>query len=206
MPSKPLGRPRGKGVSKQRILSIATKMFADRGYAALSIRDIAAASQLNIPSIYHFFGGKENLYYSCCTAAFSTIAAKLSASLASILGPKARIKHFTISLCEVLLENRDFRRLLLQEIIMRDESRHFDELSMNFFLPEFRMLVSEIAALESKQDAVEQAFSVYALTFGLVLLRQTFEVAVVDQAAASSPLHLAERVLGIVLPRQKWNS
>ncbi len=89
---------------------------------------------------------------------------------------------------------------------MRDESRHFDELSMNFFLPEFRMLVSEIAALEGKQDAAEHAFSIYALTFGLVLLRRTFEVAVVDQTAASSPVRLAERVLGVVLPRQQWNS
>jgi AcrR family transcriptional regulator len=205
-PPKRIGRPRGQGVSQQRILAIATKMFADRGYAALSIRDIAAASQLNIPSIYHFFGGKENLYRSCCTAAFASVSAKLGESLVSAPGPRARIKAFAVMLCEVLLENREFRRLLLQEIIMRDESRHFEELSTNFFLPEFRALVGEIAALEGERDAAEQAFSVYALTFGLILLRRTFAVAGVDQAAASSPVSLAERVLGIVLPRQKWNT
>jgi TetR/AcrR family transcriptional regulator len=205
-PSKPIGRPRGKGASKQRILAIATKLFADRGYAALSMRDIAAASQLNLPSIYHFFGGKENLYRSCCTSAFASISAQLGASLVAVSGPKARIKNFAVSLCEVLLENRDFRRLLLQEIIMRDESRHLEELSTNFFLPEFRTLVGEIAALEGTKDAAEHAFSVYALTFGLILLRRTFEVAGVDRAAAASPVRLAERVLGIVLPRQKWNA
>ena len=146
--AKRKGRPPGKGLSQQRILDIATRMFADQGYAALSIRDIAAASRLNIPSIYHFFGGKENLYRRCCNAAFASISATLGASLVSAPEPKARIKNFTVSLCEVLLENREFRRLLMQEIIMRDESRHFEEISTNFFLPEFHALVGEITALE----------------------------------------------------------
>jgi TetR/AcrR family transcriptional regulator len=203
-PSKRRGRPPGKGVSRQHILDIATKMFADQGYAALSIRDIAAAAKLNIPSIYHFFGGKENLYRSCCNAAFASISATLSASLVAVPKPKARIKNFAVTLCEVLLEKRDFRRLLLQEIIMRDESRHFEELSTNFFLPEFRMLMGEIAALEGKRNAAEQAFSVYALTFGLILLRRTFAVAGADQTAKFSKVLLAERVLNIVLPRHDW--
>lgn len=204
-PAKPKGRPPGRGSSQQRILDIATKMFADEGYAALSIRDIAAASGLNIPSIYHFFGGKENLYRSCCNAAFASISATLGASLVSAPGPKGRIRNFAVSLCEVLLENRDFRRLLMQEIIMRDESRHFEELSTNFFLPEFHTLVGEIAALEGKRDAAEHAFSIYALTFGLVLLRRTFAVAGSDRTAETPPRRLAERVLDIVLPRHDWH-
>jgi AcrR family transcriptional regulator len=180
-------------------------LFADQGFAALSMRDIAGASQLNVPSIYHFFGGKENLYYSCCSAEFSAVAGKLNASLVSPPNPKARIRTFTVNLCEVLLESRDFRRLLLQEIIVRDGSRHFDELSTQFFLPEFRLLVGEIAALEGRKEAVEHAFSIYALTFGLILLRQTFEVAGVNKAKNSSPVRLAERVLGIALPKYKWS-
>lgn len=199
-----MGRPRGTGASRDKILSIATRLFADRGYAALSIRDIAAATQLNIPSIYHFFGGKQNLYRSCCNAVFAGTSARLAASLASGPDPKTRIKNFEVELCQVLLENRDFRRLLLQEIIMRDESRHFEELSTNFFLPEFRALVREIAALEGEGDAAEHAFSIYALTFGLILLRQTFSVAGVDPTTATSPLELAERVLAAALPAQKW--
>jgi TetR/AcrR family transcriptional regulator len=181
-------------------------MFADRGYAALSMRDIAAAAGLNMPSIYHFFGGKENLYRSCCNAAFASISGALGASLKAPASPKARIKDFAVTLCQVLLENRDFRRLLLQEIIMRDESRHFEELSTNFFLPEFRALVDEIAALDGKGDAAEQAFSVYALTFGLILLRRTFAVAGADGTSAFSPPRLAERVLDIVLPRHRWRA
>jgi AcrR family transcriptional regulator len=204
-PAKTKGRPRGKGVSKQRILEIATKMFADQGFAALSMRDIAAASDLNVPSIYHFFEGKEHLYQSCCTREFAAVAATLRAHLQSAGGPKARIKGFTVGLCEALLESREWRRLLLQEIIMRDESRHFDALSTDYFLPEFRLLVEEIALLEGKRDAAEHALSIYALTFGLVLLRRTFEVAGVTQARSFSPARLAQRVLDNVLPAQSWD-
>jgi hypothetical protein len=103
-----------------------------------------------------------------------------------------------------LLTDRDFRRLLLQEIILRDESRHFEHISKNYFLPEFRLLTAEIAGLEGAADAADHAFSIYALTFGLVLLRRTFEVAGRARERASSPERLAERVLAIVLPRQRW--
>ena len=195
---------RRRGFSKEKILAIGTRLFAEQGYSALSIRDIAAACKVNIPSIYHFFGGKENLYDACCDAAFANSAAKLNSSLVAVTGAKARVRQFTITLSEILLENQDFRRLLLHEIIMRDESRHYDQLTTHFFVKEFRMLVNEIAELDGAAQASEHAFSIYALTFGLIILQRIAEVARVDASPALNFTQLAERVLSIVLPHQNW--
>jgi AcrR family transcriptional regulator len=202
---KALGRPR-RGQSKAKILEIATKMFADEGYSAVSIRDIATACKLSIPSIYHFFGDKEALFASCCAAIFAKAAQRLHASLVSARGPKATVKQFTIALSEILLDDADFRRLLQREIL-RDERRQFEDLTTHFFVEEFSLLVKEIAELENLdlQAAREHAFSIYALTFGLIQLRRTAEVAGIDKSTKLNASHLAERVLGIVLPHIKWH-
>jgi TetR/AcrR family transcriptional regulator len=44
------------------VLDAAERLFADRGFAGTSMRDIAAASGVSQPLIHHHFGGKEALY------------------------------------------------------------------------------------------------------------------------------------------------
>jgi len=43
------------------ILDAAEALFADRGFAGTSVRDIVRDSDSSPPSLYHFFGSKENL-------------------------------------------------------------------------------------------------------------------------------------------------
>jgi AcrR family transcriptional regulator len=182
-------------------------MFAAEGYAAISIRDIANACKVNAPTIYHFFGDKEALFAECCAVIFASTARKLHASLISAGQPKARVKRFTVTLSRILMQNHDFRRLLQREILL-DERRQYGKLATHFFVEEFSMLVREIAELESLDfdSAKEQAFSIYALTFGLIQLRRTAEAGGVDKRSQSNPERLAQRVLSIVLPDQKWGS
>ena len=48
--------------TKERILLMAVRMFAERGYSAVSMRDIAAAVNIKPPSIYNHFHSKEDLF------------------------------------------------------------------------------------------------------------------------------------------------
>ncbi len=48
--------------SAQRIVEIATQLFADHGYHGVSTRQIAAAAGLNIATIHHHVGTKRDLY------------------------------------------------------------------------------------------------------------------------------------------------
>ncbi len=47
---------------KNRLLAAATELFADKGYAGTSVRDICAKADASVPMINHYFGSKEGLY------------------------------------------------------------------------------------------------------------------------------------------------
>ncbi len=48
--------------TKEKILDIARKLFAENGFDGTSIRDIAAAATVNLGSISYYFGNKEKLF------------------------------------------------------------------------------------------------------------------------------------------------
>lgn len=47
---------------QERILKVAEKLFAEKGFEDTSIRDITAQAECNLASVNYHFGGKENLY------------------------------------------------------------------------------------------------------------------------------------------------
>ena len=48
--------------TRDRLLQVAEKLFARRGYEATSVRDITAEAGCNVAAVNYHFGGKENLY------------------------------------------------------------------------------------------------------------------------------------------------
>jgi AcrR family transcriptional regulator len=52
--------PRNTG-TREVILKTAERLFAERGFVATSVRDIVGEADTSAPSLYHFFGSKENL-------------------------------------------------------------------------------------------------------------------------------------------------
>lgn len=47
---------------REQLLTIARKLFADRGFEATSIEEIATRASVSKPVVYEHFGGKEGLY------------------------------------------------------------------------------------------------------------------------------------------------
>jgi AcrR family transcriptional regulator len=48
--------------TRERLLDAAERLFAEKGFAATSVRDITAAAASNIAAVNYHFGGKYNLY------------------------------------------------------------------------------------------------------------------------------------------------
>jgi AcrR family transcriptional regulator len=48
------------------IVSAAARFFAERGYAAVGMRDVAEAVGVRGPSLYHHFASKEEILYAIC--------------------------------------------------------------------------------------------------------------------------------------------
>lgn len=63
--------------TKARLLEIAAPSFAQKGFAAVSIRELAQAADVNSAQISYYFGGKEGLYQAVLEAQFAPIGEML---------------------------------------------------------------------------------------------------------------------------------
>lgn len=195
--------PRGKSPhalpSKARILEVAATLFGERGFAAISVRDIARECNVNIPTIYHFYGDKQSLYDACYKATFEAAAQTLHDAATQPGTASERIRRFTVELCRILMENHNFRRLLQREFL-REERRRITTLTTHHFQDEFRLMTAAIAELHGEAQAMERCFSIYGLALGLLQMRRIGELAGMDKGLAATPENLADHVLQIVLP------
>lgn len=69
---------------QQAITGAARREFAEKGYAATSIRDIAAAAGMSLSALYHYYPGKQDLLYALLdedsTAYFTACEQELAAA------------------------------------------------------------------------------------------------------------------------------
>lgn len=80
--------------SRQVLVELAAEEFAEKGYAGVSVRDLAARSQLTTGAIYHHFKGKPDLLLAAIDAHIvddleevpTDSSAGLAAALAAIFG------------------------------------------------------------------------------------------------------------------------
>ena len=62
MSSAPEGRPNARrDLVEAQILEHATRLFAERGFAATSLQDIAEATGLTRPALYHYIRNKDDV-------------------------------------------------------------------------------------------------------------------------------------------------
>jgi AcrR family transcriptional regulator len=55
---------------RTRVLKAARELIAERGYTGVTMRGLAAASRVSIPTLYALFGGKDQLLYSAVESHF----------------------------------------------------------------------------------------------------------------------------------------
>ena len=66
-----------KAERRSRILAAARRLIAERGYDGLTMRDLARASHVSVPTLYNLFGGKSALLFAELEETFRTVAASL---------------------------------------------------------------------------------------------------------------------------------
>lgn len=73
--------------NKERLSKAALELFAQKGFAGTSIRDIASATGISLSNIYHHFGNKNGLLLHILTQASSILVEQLGAVAAQDLPP-----------------------------------------------------------------------------------------------------------------------
>lgn len=201
--SSPRRRRRSRVIPESFIVETGTRLFSELGYPGVSIRDIAAACDANVSSIYHHFRDKDDLYDRCCEHAFRGVAERLRMELADGSTPQQRLLHFTMTLCDVLLNSEQFRRLLQRELLLSRSAR-FEALTKRHFTEEYRDLVPIVAALSTPTGARARTFLIYSTVFGVIALQPIARIANAGSNFIQSPRTLARFVLQSILPGHNW--
>ena len=76
----------------EQTLSVARSLFAERGYSAVTMDEVAAAVGVTKPLLYNYFGNKEGLYTACMERAGDALSATIAASVASTSTPEEAMR------------------------------------------------------------------------------------------------------------------
>ena len=85
-----------EAATRQRLLDTATRLFAERGYLHVPVRDICREARANIAAINYHFGDKLRLYRAVVDAAIAEVRAAGDATMDALPGssPEARLRHY----------------------------------------------------------------------------------------------------------------
>ncbi len=114
-------RTRDAERTKADILTVATREFADRGYAGARINEIADKTSTTKRMIYYYFGGKEQLYIAVLEQAYSRIRSLEQQLDVEHLDPVEAIRELAGLTFDHHESHPDFIRLVSIENIHRAE-------------------------------------------------------------------------------------
>lgn len=110
------GRKNNRGVDEQTarraLLVTATELFAKKGYASVSVREIVESAGMTKPMLYYYFSNKEGLFRSILDWGADIqeeILLKATTSRGTVLDRLNLLYHSTY---ERVLEHMDFFRLI----------------------------------------------------------------------------------------------
>jgi AcrR family transcriptional regulator len=78
----------------EHLLSIAARVFADQGYHATTMRDLARATGMSLAGMYYYVQGKDELLFLIQERCFQLVLAGASAVLAEGATPAERVARF----------------------------------------------------------------------------------------------------------------
>jgi AcrR family transcriptional regulator len=97
---------RRKQARPEEILSAALESFAERGFAATRIEDVAARAGISKGTLYLYFDGKEELFKAVVRQALLPNLARIEALAASFEGPSASLLERLLATVAGVVESR----------------------------------------------------------------------------------------------------
>lgn len=110
--------------TKEKILKVSTALFAKEGFDRVTMRDIASATSVTMPTIYHHFGDKEKLYREVEKASYGTMKERLLNALKGDKSPEEKLRAFTRELFDVLQSDPIFLSLAIRNMLDQNEKHH----------------------------------------------------------------------------------
>ena len=95
-----------------RLMTSAIALFARKGYAATTVREIVEAAGVTKPALYYHFGSKEGIFLAMMGEALQEFEATTAAALGTEGSAEERILRFLDSMFALILDHIDVMRVL----------------------------------------------------------------------------------------------
>ncbi|MDD2790884.1 MAG: helix-turn-helix domain containing protein [Sulfurimonas sp.] len=127
---------------KELIIQTAQKLFAQNGYDATSIDDIAKPCEVTKAAIYYHFKDKHELYEEILQTNIKLLADRVEAKVALADGPEKKLYAYVMTFAQELDTNRNIASMLMRE--MSNGGKNMPLLALSQMLRTFKLLTSII--------------------------------------------------------------
>lgn len=121
----PMGSFSTEKIDKSRhLLEVAERLFAQHGYEAVSIRQLAAEAGMNVAMVSYYFGSKEKLFEALIADKFPRTGERLEELARSSLSPWEKLSQTVDLYVEKCFSGRNFHRIVMREISLSQRPAH----------------------------------------------------------------------------------
>jgi len=173
-PARTPDRPPERGaIAREHLIAHATRIFAAKGYAAASTREICQAAGANVAAIHYYFGDKEGLYRAVLTRPISAITDQFGGfadpALPFAQAIRRVLQPFVAMAFDTDADARQVQRLHLREAL--EPSPVFRDVIARIVVPQHNALAGLLARHcgLTRPDA-----GIHQLAFALVALANDY--------------------------------
>ena len=99
---------------REQLLDVGRKLFAEKGFEAVSVEEIASKANVSKPVVYEHFGGKEGLYAVVVDREMNHLLGSISDALTGE-NPRALLEQAGLALFDYIDEYPDGFRILVRD-------------------------------------------------------------------------------------------
>ena len=158
---------------RERIIRAARRLFAEHGYTATSIRDIASAADVNLSAISYYFTSKDLLYIHLLQAIVGPLSQRIAWATRGDAAPLVKIELVVRAFFEHIRLNPDMPAFMMRELSTGREPSGPIVSTMREILPAISGVIAQGQQIDEIRpgDPVLLTFSVIAQPIHLYLAR-----------------------------------
>ena len=164
----------GEDLTKERILDTAEILFAQKGYQAVSVREITSAAECNLAAVNYHFGNKENLYLEVFRSRWVPRAQCLQEGFRKYLASQESLSESAVvrALAKAFVDGplSDDERLRHSQLMTREmtqPTKAFEHVAEQVIQPFFREVLERLSSVSSDKVGEEEMllniFSIFAM-------------------------------------------
>ncbi len=100
---------------REQLLDVGRSLFAEKGFGATSVEEIAATAGVSKPVVYEHFGGKEGLYAVVVDREMQTLLESITGALTSGDHPRQLLEQAALALLDYIETRTDGFRILVRD-------------------------------------------------------------------------------------------